>query len=120
MKYVCLIYRDEKRLAALSEDELDALVDETRAYDEALRTTGRHLFSLALRSVETATTIRLRCGKVTTSDGPFAETEERLGGFVLIEASDLDDAVRLASKIPPLRLGCIEVRPIERLRRGSR
>jgi hypothetical protein len=70
----------------------------------------------ALQSVETATTLRIRNGRLSVTDGPFAETKEQLGGFVLIEAKDLDDAIRVASKIPVIRLGCIELRPIKELR----
>jgi hypothetical protein len=104
MKYLCLVYIDEKKL------DREAL-----ACDEELRKSGHYLASDALQSVETATTIRARNGKTITTDGPFAETKEQLGGFVLIEASDLNDAIRVASKIPPARLGCVEVRPIKEL-----
>jgi hypothetical protein len=115
MKYLCLVYIDEKKLAALSESESDALDREALAYDEKLRESGHYLASDALQSVETATTIRARNGKTLTTDGPFTETKEQLGGFVLIEASDLNDAIRVASKIKPARLGCVEVRPIKEL-----
>ena len=117
MRYLCLIYYDEKRLDALSKSELDALVGEALAYDEVLRKSGHYLVSDALQSVQTATTIRIRNGKISTTDGPFAETKEQLGGFILIEARDLNDAIRAASKIPPARLGCVEVRPIMELER---
>ena len=115
MKYLCLIYFDERNLATLEPAQHDALVREALGYDEALRQSGYYLASNALQSVETATTIRTRQGRVSTTDGPFAETKEQLGGFILIEARDLDDAIRVASKIPPGRLGCVEVRPVHEL-----
>ncbi len=112
MKYLCLVFVEEKKLDALPKGELDACVDESLDYDEVLRKSGHYITSDALQSVRTATTIRIRNGKTFTTDGPFAETKEQLGGFFLIEATDLNDAIRVASKIPPARLGCIEVRPI--------
>jgi len=115
MRYLCLVYYDEKNLDALSKSEYDALVGEALAYREVLRTSGHYLVSDGLQSVQTATTIRIRNGKVSLTDGPFAETKEQLGGFMLIEARDLNDAIRVASKIPPVRLGCIEVRPLREL-----
>jgi hypothetical protein len=112
MKYLCLVYVEEKKLDALPKGELDALIDESLDYQEVLRKSGHYVASDALQSVQTATTIRIRNGKAFTTDGPFAETKEQLGGFFLIEASDLNDAIRVASKIPPARLGCIEAWPI--------
>jgi hypothetical protein len=112
MKFLCLVYYDERQLEALSQAEYDALVDEALAYREVLRKSGHYIVSDGLQSVETATTIRIRAGRVSATDGPFAETKEQLGGFMLIEARDRADAVRVASRIPPLRLGCIEVRPV--------
>jgi hypothetical protein len=116
MKYLCLIYYDEQKLDALSKRELDALIDEALAYDEVLRKSGHYLVSNALQSVQTATTLRVRNSKVSMTDGPFAETKEQLGGFILIDARDLDDAIQVASKIPPARLGSVEVRPIWELK----
>jgi hypothetical protein len=113
MKYLCLVYVEEKELDALPKGELDACVDESLDYDEELRKSGHYIASDALHPVQTATTIRLRNGKPFTTDGPFAETKEQLGGFYLLEVKDLNDAIRVASKIPPARLGCIEVRPIK-------
>jgi hypothetical protein len=117
LKYLCLIYLDEQALNALSREELDALVSEALDYDEALRRSGHYITSNALQSVHTATTIRTRHGRISTTDGPFAETKEQLGGFMLIEARDLNDAIRVASQIPPGRLGCVEVRPVLELTR---
>ncbi len=116
MKYLCLVYIEEKRLDALSKSELNALIDESLAYDEVLRKSGHYVASDALQPVQAATTLRIRKGKVSTTDGPFAETKEQLGGFILINARDLNDAIQVASKIPPARLGCIEVRPIKELK----
>jgi hypothetical protein len=115
MKYLCLVYYDEKTLDALSKEEYDALVGEVLAYREVLRKSGHYIVSDGLQSVQTATTVRIRNGRVSTTDGPFAETKEQLGGFMLIEARDLNDAIRVAAKIPPIRLGCIEVRPLREL-----
>ena len=114
-RYLCLIYRADEAVERLSRPEFDALVTEALAYDDALRGSGHYLASGALQSVQTATTIRIKGGRTLATDGPFAETKEQLGGFILIEARDLDDAIRVASKIPPARLGCIEVRPIREL-----
>jgi hypothetical protein len=115
MRYLCLVYYDEKKLDALSTSEYDALVAEALAYREVLRKSGHYIISDGLQSVRTATTVRIQGGKVSVTDGPFAETKEQLGGFMLIEARDLNDAVRVASQIPPVRLGCIEVRPLREL-----
>jgi hypothetical protein len=116
VRYLCLVYIDEKTLDALPKGEMDALVDESLDYDEALRQGGHYVASNALQSVQTATTLRVRNGKVSTTDGPFAETKEQLGGFILIEARDLNDAIRVASKIPVARLGSLEVRPVMELK----
>ena len=116
MRYLCLIYREEQTIEGLPRPQLDALVREALAYDDSLRASGHYLASAALQSVQTATTVRIVDGRTLATDGPFAETKEQLGGFVLIEAKDLDDALRVASKIPPARLGCVEVRPIRELR----
>lgn len=116
MKYLCLVYLEEKKLDALSQSELDALVRESLAYDEELDDSGHYLVSEALQGVQTATTVRVRNGKLSATDGPFAETKEQLGGFILIEARDLNDAIQAASRIPPARLGSIEVRPVWEIR----
>jgi hypothetical protein len=113
MKYLCLVYQEETKLDALSESEYDAVVSEVLDYREELRQSGHYIVSSPLQPVQMATTIRVRNGKVSITDGPFAETKEQLGGFYLIEARDLNDAIRLASKMPPARLGCIEVRPLK-------
>src|SRR5882757_1441582 len=115
MKYLCMVIIDEKKLQSLSETEAQALVDESLEYDDVLRKGGHFVAAQALESVSAATTIRLRSGKVSMTDGPFAETHEQIGGFILIEAKDLNEAIQLASKIPSIFLGCVEVRPIKEL-----
>lgn len=115
MKYLCMVIVDENKLKAMSESEAQELDDESLAFDEILRNGGHLLAAQALESIETATTVRIRGGKVSVTDGPFAETNEQIGGFLLIEAKDLNEAIRLASKVPAIRLGGIEVRPIKEL-----
>ena len=109
MKYLCLVYLDEKRLDELPDEDC---VD----YDTAIRKSGHCLASEALQSVQTATTVRVRNGKVSVTDGPFAETKEQLAGFYMIEARDLNEAIQIAARIPPARVGGIEVRPIRPIR----
>jgi hypothetical protein len=113
MKYLCLIYYDEAQAGALPESEYNSIASDALKYGAELQTTGQFIATEALQSTQTATTIRARNGKLSITDGPFAETKEQLGGFFLIEARDLNDAIRVASRIPPLRLGCIEIRPIK-------
>jgi hypothetical protein len=115
MKYLCLVYLEEKKLNALSKGESDALIMESLAHDDVLRKSGHYIVSNPLQSVRFAATVRTRDGMAFVTDGPFAETKERLGGFVLIEARDLNEAIQVASEIPPGRLGCVEVRPIMEL-----
>jgi hypothetical protein len=109
MKYLCLVYLDEKRLHELPDEDCVA-------YDTAIRKSGHCIASEALQSVQTATTVRVRDGKMAITDGPFAETKEQLAGFYMIEAGDLNEAIRIASKIPPARVGSIEVRPVRPIR----
>ncbi len=108
MKYLCLVYGEESKIGAMKDDEC-------MAYDAAIRRSGTCLASEALQSVHTATSVRVREGKVSITDGPFAETKEQLAGFYLIEARDLDEALTIASNIPPAQVGCIEVRPVREL-----
>jgi hypothetical protein len=110
VKYLCLICLDEEKLRDLAPAEMAALVREAVDYDAALAKRGRYLASAALKPVETATTVRLENGRPTVMDGPFAETREQLGGFIMIDAENLDDAIDIAAKIPALRLGCVEIR----------
>jgi len=118
MKYLCMIFFDERRLDALCKHEYDALVQESLAYDDVLRSGGHLLANQALQSVHAATTIRPQGSKMTITDGPFAETKEQIGGFILIAAQDLDEAIKLASAIPAIRLGGVEVRPIREVTSG--
>jgi len=100
----------------MEEKTSDAVPDsDCMAYGESLRKSGRYIAAEALQRVDTATTVRVRNGKVPLTDGPFAETKEQLAGFYLIDAKDLDEAVELAAKIPPARVGTIEVRPVREL-----
>ena len=115
MRYLCMVCYEQKALDNLSKPEYDALVAEALAYDDVLRKGGHYLYSGALQSVVTAKTVRIQSGKVVATDGPFIEAKEHIGGFIVIEARDMDEAVRLASKIPPACLGPIEVRPIQEL-----
>jgi hypothetical protein len=108
MKYLCLVYAEEEKLRLMDDDEC-------MAYDDSMRKSGICHASEALLPVKTATTVRVRNGKISTVDGPFAETKEQLAGFYLVEARDLEDAIQIASKIPPAEVGCIEVRPIREL-----
>ena len=112
MKYLCLVYHEEATTDALPEWEYDAIVGEALDYREDLRQSGHYIASSLLQPVEMATTVRVRHGTLSVSDGPFAETKEQLGGYYLIEARDLNDAIRVVAKMPPARLGCIEVRPL--------
>jgi hypothetical protein len=113
VKYLCLVYHEEAKIDALPESEYDAIVNEVLDYREDLRQGGHYITSSPLQSVQAATTIRVRNGAMSITDGPFAETKEQLGGFYLIEARDLNEAIRLASRMPPARIGSIEVRPLK-------
>lgn len=113
MKYLCLVYQDEKQLEALPDSEYDVLMSDTLAYDDDLRQSGYYIASDALEFVRTVATVRVRNGRVSVTDSPFAEMREQLGGYILIEARDLNAAIRVVSKMPPARLGFIEVRPIK-------
>jgi hypothetical protein len=113
MKYLCLIYDEEAKLATMSEEEGKAFMGEYFAFTEGIRKSGQYVGGEALKPVSTATTVRVRNGKMSTTDGPFAETKEQLGGYYLIEARDLNEAIQVAAKIPSARTGSVEVRPIE-------
>jgi hypothetical protein len=112
MRYLCLIYDEEKKLNTMSQEEGNAFMGEYFAFTEGIKQSGHYLGGEALQPVATATTIKVRNGKLSTTDGPFAETKEQLGGYYLIEAKDLNDALQVAAKIPSARLGSVEVRPI--------
>jgi hypothetical protein len=112
MKYLCLIYSDENKIASLPADESKTMMGEYMAFTDGIRKSGHYLAAERLQRTPTAVTIRSRSGKISTTDGPFAETKEQLGGFYMIEARDLNDAIHIASKIPGTRTGSIEVRPV--------
>jgi hypothetical protein len=112
MKYLILIYSDEKADVNVSQEEADAWMGEYWAYTEAMRNAGVSLAGEALQPTATATTVRVRDGKKLTTHGPFAETKEQLGGYYLIETANLDEAIEWAGKCPGARVGSIEVRPI--------
>jgi len=113
MKYLCLIYDEEKAMAGMSKAEGDAFMGEYFAFTEGIKKSGHYVGGEALKPVHTATTVRVRNGKMSTTDGPFAETKEQLGGYYLIDAKDLNEAIQVAAKIPSARTGSVEVRPIE-------
>lgn len=113
MKYVCLGYHDEQEWAALPVDDRKALMEESLAYLDELRGSGHLLAERALQGTDTATTLRFSGGRMLICDGPFAETKEQLGGFLLLEANDLNHAIQLASKMPCMRVGgTLEIRPV--------
>ena len=113
MKYLCLIYDEEAKMAGMSQSDAEKFMGEYFAFTDGIKKSGHYVGGEALKPVQTATTVRVRNGKMSTTDGPFAETEEQLGGYYLIEARDLNDALQVAAKIPSARTGSVEVRPIE-------
>ena len=117
MKYLCLVYVDEKKLEALSSKEAQKLDNESIAYDRHLRENGHFLAAHALEFVKSNVIVRRQGGRVSVTDGPFAETNEQVGGFILVEAKDRDAAIQIASKIPVLSYGFgrVEVRPVKEL-----
>ena len=112
MRFLCLVYHEEEKLAALSQRQMDSLVGACIGWVEELEKGGHHILSAGLQSVRSAATVRLRNGKLSTTDGPFAETKEFLGGFTLINADDFDQALQLAAKFPAAGIGSMEVRPV--------
>ncbi len=108
MKYLCLVYLEEEKLRAVPDSECQDC-------GNGLRASGVLVAAEALRPIDTATTVRVRSGKVTITDGPFAETKEQLAGFYLIDAADLDQAIQIAATIPPAREGSVEIRPVREL-----
>lgn len=112
MKYLCLVYSNEEALHALPESPQDS---ECQAYAESVAASGRMLAAEALQPVATATTVRMRGGEMSITDGPFAETKEQLAGFYLVDADNLDQALEIAAGIPAARVGSVEVRPVREL-----
>ena len=112
MKYLCLIYTDEAVFQNMSQSEASAMIEAYKSFTQETVASGRFVGGNRLQPIETATTVRVRNGRVSTTDGPFAETKEQLGGYYLIEANDLNEAIQVASRIPGATVGSIEVRPI--------
>ncbi len=111
MKYICLGYMEEKKWETMSESERNAMMDECFAYDDVLRKNGHFAGGEALQSARNATTLRWQNGKVSITDGPYAETKEQLGGILMLEARDLNHAIQLMSKHPGVKAGPFEIRP---------
>jgi hypothetical protein len=112
MQYMCLIYDDENTWDNLPEDERNAVFAEYGSFTESIKGSGNYVAGDALQPTSTATTVRIRDGKTMVTDGPFAETKEQLGGYYLVEAKDVDEALKIAEQIPSARYGSIEVRPV--------
>ena len=112
MRYVCLIYDDEKKMSGMSKSEADAFMGAYGQFTDSIRKSGHYVAGEALQPIHTATALRNRAEKLSTTDGPFAETKEQLGGFYLIEARDLNEALQIAARIPTVKTGTIEVRPV--------
>jgi hypothetical protein len=115
VKYLCLVYHDQETLDALAPEAWNTLIDETMAFRERHRDAGRFLVGYPLERGAGGTLLRVRGGETSVTDGPYAETKEQLGGFFLIEARDLNEALQVASQFPPARLGTLEVRPVREL-----
>ena len=113
MRYLCLIYENEKSYTTMPKEQSDPVMAEYGAFTQGIKDSGHYIGGNALQPTPSATTLRVRNGKVSTTDGPFAETKEQLGGYYLINAKDLNDAIQVASKIPSAKFGSIEVRPIQ-------
>lgn len=112
MKYMLLIHDDEKAWGALNSDAQRQIMSEYRRFTEAIRASGHYRAGSQLQPTSTATSVRVRNGKRLVTDGPFAETREQLGGYYLVEAKDLDEAIGLAERLPSARMGTIEIRPL--------
>jgi hypothetical protein len=112
VQYLCLIYEDEKEWQRQSKSEIDAILNEYSAYTEAVKTSGNYAGGNGLQPSHTATTLRVRGGRLATTDGPYAETKEQLGGYYLLNARDLNEAIQLAARIPGARAGAVEIRPV--------
>jgi hypothetical protein len=112
MKYLCLIYENEQNWSHYTKNQGDSMMAEYSTFTEDIQKSGHMVGGEALQPTNTATTVRVRNGKVSTTDGPFAETKEQLGGYYLIEAKDLNDAIQVAGRIPGAKSGSIEVRPV--------
>ena len=112
MKYICLIYSDESQWPKLPQNAAEQMMSEYREFTNSIRSSGQYVAGDRLQPTSAATTVRVRDGRLSATDGPFAETKEQLGGFYIVEAKDLNEAVQVASRIPGAKVGSIEVRPI--------
>ena len=112
MNYLCLIYSDETMWPRMPKAETDRIMSEYLDFTAAIQKSGHYVGGNRLQPTQAATTVRIREGKLSTTDGPFAETKEQLGGYYLIEAKDLNEAIQVASRIPGARIGSVEVRPV--------
>ena len=112
MKYLCLVYQEEKAAVNVPREQMERALQDYRAFTEEIKKSGHFVASNGLKPTDAATTVRVRNGKLSATDGPFAETKEQLGGYFLIEAKDLNDAIQVAGRIPSAKWGSIEVRPI--------
>ena len=115
MQYLLIIYAEEKKMASMPESEIGKIVAEFNAYSKSIVESGNFVAGGRLQPTSNATTVRVREGKTLTTHGPFAETREQLGGYYLVEAKDLDEATKLAARIPGAQVGSIEVRPVMQL-----
>lgn len=112
MKYICLVYNEDQKLDSFTEADFADHVGKVSDWVDELDSSGRHVFSAGLQSHRTAATVRIRNGSLSVTDGPYAETKEHLGGFTIIEARDLNEAVSIATKLDVARVGSVEVRPL--------
>lgn len=112
MRYLCLIYDDESTMSAMPPGASDAFMQEYFSFTDAIRKSGHYLGGEALQPVSTATTVRVRNGRTATTDGPFAETKEQLGGVFVTDLPDLDEAIRIAALVPAASYGTLEIRPL--------
>jgi hypothetical protein len=112
MQYLCLIYDAESTWETMPEEERNAVYGEYMEFTQSIKDSGNHVAGDALQPISTATSVRVRNGETLVTDGPFAETKEQLGGYYLIEAKDMDEALKIAERIPSARFGTIEVRPV--------
>ena len=112
MRYLCLIYDDERKWGTMPKSEADTMMAEYGSFTEGIKKTGQYIGGEALQPTQSATTVRVRNGKISSTDGPFAETKEQLGGYYLINAKDLNEAIQVAGRIPSAKIGSIEIRPI--------
>jgi hypothetical protein len=112
MQYLCLIYSDETMYPKMARAEVENMMAEYMAFTAKVKESGHYIGGNRLQPTHTSTSVRIRNGNLSATDGPFAETKEQLGGYYLIEAKDLNDAIQVASRIPGARVGTIEVRPI--------